>query len=169
MLPTVAGTTGVHHYTQLFFCWNMVSQTFLPGLTWNHDPPNFSLPRSLGWQCVLLYQAIGWDGVLLTFCLGWSWTAILLISATQVAKISAMGIWWKECVNQITRKLCQWCSEKNCLYTTPGLTLIYSRPQPTMNFSTIKQFSQDLIMSGLITLEVLSWENKWKINSLKQP
>jgi hypothetical protein len=23
---------------------------FLPKLDWNHDPPNFSLPRSLGWQ-----------------------------------------------------------------------------------------------------------------------
>jgi hypothetical protein len=33
-----------------FFHWNEVLQTFLPWLVWNRNPPNLSLPCSLGWQ-----------------------------------------------------------------------------------------------------------------------
>jgi hypothetical protein len=32
-------------------------------------------------------------GVLQTICLGWPWTKILLISASQVAKITGMSHW----------------------------------------------------------------------------
>jgi hypothetical protein len=35
----------------IFFCSDRVLQIFfLPRLAWNHDPPNLSLPYSLGWQ-----------------------------------------------------------------------------------------------------------------------
>jgi hypothetical protein len=72
VLPDRARMTGVHHHTQLFFCWDRVSWTFLSGLPYGwddrHVPP---------------HPAIGWDGVLQTICLDWHWALIFLVSDSR--------------------------------------------------------------------------------------
>jgi hypothetical protein len=73
-----------------FFHWDGVSWIFLSKVARNCDPPIPNLPCSLTWgneRYMLLHPAIGIDGVSQTFCLGRTWTMILLISASQVARI----------------------------------------------------------------------------------
>jgi hypothetical protein len=48
-LPAVAGWKA-HTATPAFFHWDGVLQTFLHGLSSNHNPPDLSLSCSLGWQ-----------------------------------------------------------------------------------------------------------------------
>jgi hypothetical protein len=49
--------------------------------------PNLSLPSRWVDRRAPPHPATGWDGVLLNFCPGWSQTTILLISASQVARL----------------------------------------------------------------------------------
>jgi hypothetical protein len=41
----------------------LISQTFLPRLAWNHDPPGFMLLNSLRWQTHITLHS---------YCLRWS-------------------------------------------------------------------------------------------------
>jgi hypothetical protein len=60
-----------------FFHWDGVSQTFLSRLAWKCVPPDVSLPCSLGWQtCTTTPRPP---------------TVILLISASQVARIASIS------------------------------------------------------------------------------
>jgi hypothetical protein len=53
----------------------------------DHDPSILCFLHSWDDRCMPPQAAIGQDGVSWTFCQGWFWTAILLISATQTARI----------------------------------------------------------------------------------
>jgi hypothetical protein len=56
--------------------------------------PHFTLPTTAGMADHLQCPVFGWDGgVSQTFCLGWPQTTVLLISASQVAKITSMHHW----------------------------------------------------------------------------
>jgi hypothetical protein len=58
ILPAVAGMTGTCHGTQ-FFSLRLGSQTFFPGLDWNHDLPNLHLLSSWDDRSRWLHPAIG--------------------------------------------------------------------------------------------------------------
>jgi hypothetical protein len=45
-LPTIAGTTGMQHHTQIFSMETGSHEVVLAGLAWNHDPPDLNLPSS---------------------------------------------------------------------------------------------------------------------------
>jgi hypothetical protein len=75
-----------------FFHWDGVLQTFfLPRLVWNYDPPYLSLPSTLDGRHVPLQPAIGCNGVSQAFCPDWLQTLILLISTSQVDRITGMN------------------------------------------------------------------------------
>jgi hypothetical protein len=75
-----------------FFSIEMGSHRLLSGLVWNLDPPDLSLPRSLGWLGHITAPSywLRWGSQEL-FSLSLSWTLILQISASQVARITSMG------------------------------------------------------------------------------
>jgi hypothetical protein len=87
MLPTVS------HNDQLFFWLKGILQTFLFRLAWNHNPPDLSFLHRLGWQaCTSIPNYwLRWD--LVNFCPSWTSTTILLISASQVARIMGVNHW----------------------------------------------------------------------------
>jgi hypothetical protein len=68
-----------------------IGSHFLPRLNWNRDPPCLSLPHSWANSHVSPHPDIGWDGILWTICPSWPQIAILLISASQVAKITGLS------------------------------------------------------------------------------
>jgi hypothetical protein len=70
-----------HSTTFIFFLLRWVSWIFLPGLAWNHHPPELSLLHSWNDRCTL---AVGWDEVLWTFCQGWSWYQPSMLCVLQV-------------------------------------------------------------------------------------
>jgi hypothetical protein len=48
--PAIAEVTGMPPCPAVFH-WDRVSKTFSPRLSWNHDPPNLSLPSSYNYRC----------------------------------------------------------------------------------------------------------------------
>jgi hypothetical protein len=99
-LPILSWTTIILFYTS-HHCWDDrclppcpafsvelgSCEIFLPRLAWNHDPPKLSLLCSWDNSQVLQHPAVGWDEISWTCCLGWLWTVILLISASQIARL----------------------------------------------------------------------------------
>jgi hypothetical protein len=90
---------SAHKHTQLFFCWDDVWLTPYTAhpppctrLAWNQDAPNLNFSSSWNDRYMPLYPDIGWDGGVsgTFFCLGCSQTTILLISASQAAKITGV-------------------------------------------------------------------------------
>ena len=78
----------------------------------------------------------------------------------------SVHIWWQYLLHQ-TKMCCvyflvegpcewghrntyQWHTEKICHYPAPGLNIISSCPQPSKSEHSLSQFSQNLIVSGLI-------------------
>jgi hypothetical protein len=49
-LPSVVGMTNLCHHTQLFSIEMRYQELFLPGLTWNHNPPDLSFLSNLELQ-----------------------------------------------------------------------------------------------------------------------
>jgi hypothetical protein len=96
-LPTITGMTGVCHHAKLFST-EMRSHTFLPGLSWNYDPPDFDLPQGLDCQALISRPSywLRWD--LANFCLDWLWTAILPISKG----------WFQRRLTEGINPICMW-------------------------------------------------------------
>jgi hypothetical protein len=67
-----------------------VRSCFLVWANLDHDPLIYASHCSWNDRQSPLYLAIGWDRVSWTICPGWPWTVILLISASQVARITCV-------------------------------------------------------------------------------
>jgi hypothetical protein len=62
--------------------------------TWaglDQDPPIFASQNSRDDRCRPPHLVIGWNGMSQTFGMGWHQTAVLLISASQVGRITGMS------------------------------------------------------------------------------
>jgi hypothetical protein len=62
----------------IFFCWEVVLQSFYPWLVWNHNPLDLSFLCSWDDKEVPQHSAISWDRISWTFCWGWPQTTILI-------------------------------------------------------------------------------------------
>jgi hypothetical protein len=74
-----------------FFHWDggLTIFSFLPGLSWIWNHSDLILLHNSVWKLYVTCPAVGWDGISQTFCLGWPQTMILLISVSQIARITA--------------------------------------------------------------------------------
>jgi hypothetical protein len=81
---------GGYQTTFALFIFLRESCTFCPGLASDHSPPTYaSLIAGITHMCYHTWH-IFQMGVSLAFCSGWHQTAILQISASQVAEIIGM-------------------------------------------------------------------------------
>jgi hypothetical protein len=132
ILPTSLLSLGwqAHNSTPSFFLlrWG-AHKLFLPRLSRNCNFPSLSLLPDWDDRYMPPHPAIGWDAVWKPFCPDWPRTVILLVSASQVARIISVRSRCPALLGVLETKERTWldCKRKHENYDTATIDIYKSQ------------------------------------------